>query len=363
MYLFTKTAYADTVVFRTGAEISSVKVSVGKDFLRLIQENGKQKTYDKRDVLKVKFEAVHWAEESNSEREEERLSVETKKGNEWVSLSEEEKISPAGNAASSLIPGFSGLYRTENYFGGALFTVMELGLLNAVISNSASRRTDLLTGQYIQNDLRSASNMLGAVLLADSLFTYFRTENWNEEGKFQGEKAPEYFLETTPFSRLWRSALLPGWGQMYADNSLKGGFMMTIFFISGFVSQIADPSMIKSYEKRQKESDAQYAAVGYPFFERLNPGSDITKIWLIDRFDAKAQIDFYKSDRNRFSAALAAVWIISMVDAYFFSGRNPGEISEKKPVSFRPEIHTDKVNEFGTVKNETVMKGSLIYRW
>lgn len=82
---------------------------------------------------------------------------------EWVS--EDEKKSPAGNGAMSLIPGFSGLYRTENYFGGALFTFMELGLLKTVIGSSVIRKTDWLTRQYIQNNFRSFSNMLGAVLL------------------------------------------------------------------------------------------------------------------------------------------------------------------------------------------------------
>lgn len=372
LYFLLHAIYADTLIFRTGEEVSSVKAAVGQNFIRVNQEDGKQKVYDKKDVLKVKFEAVHWKKESDSEKdefpEEKRLSIEAKKGNEWVQLSEEEKISPAGNAALSLIPGFSGLYLTENYFGGALFTLMELGLLKTVVGSSVIRRTDWLTRQYIQNDFRSYSNMLGAVLLADFALTYFRTENWNEEGKFQGERAPDYYPPTAPLSRLWRSALIPGWGQIYAGNSVKGGFMITVFFISGFMSQSADPSVIKSYKKEMKESDIEYAAFAYPYSDRYSiqqiTDFDFTKIWLIDHFDAKSQIDFYRFDQNRFSTILCAVWVISMIDAYFFNGRNPAEISEKeKRLSFRPEMYAGRVNELGTVKNETVMKGSLIYHW
>ncbi|HNF24325.1 MAG TPA: DUF5683 domain-containing protein [Leptospiraceae bacterium] len=372
LYFLLHAIYADTVIFRTGRENSSVKAAVGQDFIRVNEEDGKQKVYDKKDVLKVKFEAVHWKKESDSEKnefpEEKRLSIEAKKGNKWVQLSEEEKISPAGNAALSLIPSFSGLYRTENYFGGALFTFMELGLLKTVLGSSVIRRTDWLTRQYIQNDFRSYSNMLGAVLLADFAFTYFRTENWNVEGKFQGEKAPDYYPPTAPLSRLWRSALIPGWGQIYAGNTFKGGFMMTVFFISGFISQIADPSVIKSYKKEMKESDIEYAAFAYPYSDRYSiqqiADADITRIWLTDRFGAKSQIDFYRFDQNRFSTVLGAVWVISMIDAYFFSGRNSAESSEKeKSLSFRPEINTEKVKDSGTLKNETAMKGSLIYHW
>lgn len=94
---------------------------------------------------------------------------------------------------------------------------------------------------------------------------------------------------------------------------------MTAFFISGFISQIADPYAIKSYKKEIRESDIQYALYAYPFSiaDHLRSGSDMTKLWLLDRFDAKSQIDFYRFDQNRFSTILYAVWGISMIDAFF----------------------------------------------
>ncbi len=169
--------YSDTVHFKSGKEYQNVRVRVLKERLNIQHKDGRQEFFSKQEVHRVRFEAVVWpvlvpppvkgkeavkpqdsdkkeeVKSADQISEEERLAEETKEGNEWVERPEEDKINPWGNGALGLIPGYSGLYRTKNYWTGAMFTLLEFGFIGygTSIASTNSKKADSVGTDKGQN--------------------------------------------------------------------------------------------------------------------------------------------------------------------------------------------------------------------
>jgi len=180
--------FADMVVLRSGQKMENVKVTIGADKITVKTEDGRTEIYKKGSVKNVRIMPVHWkmnfstflknlkkiekpkividkndaeakrlAEEEEKKRleeekrladeeerklaeeEKERVAKASEKGSDWEPRAEEDLISPGGNAAFGLIPGYSGLYRTKNYVGGGIFSFLEVAALANVMDYSTAK--------------------------------------------------------------------------------------------------------------------------------------------------------------------------------------------------------------------------------
>jgi len=211
IFFFTTSGlFADMVVLRSGQKMENVKVSIGPDKITVKTEDGRTENYKKSSVKNVKIIPVHWkmsfsaflkglkkiekpkiektdsdeekkrkeaeekrlAEEEErrlAEEEKERVAKASEKGSDWEPRAEEDLISPGGNAALGLIPGYSGLYRTKNYVGGGIFSFLEVAaFVNALDYLTEKRMAHKATGNdmvdlYMYQVMSAPNNSFGSL--------------------------------------------------------------------------------------------------------------------------------------------------------------------------------------------------------
>ncbi|HNF26564.1 MAG TPA: DUF5683 domain-containing protein [Leptospiraceae bacterium] len=350
---------ADVMIFKSGREISNVRTFVGRGSVSVSFEDGRTETVSKRDLKKFRFETAIWKRNESAEgqhSEEERLSEQAKDGNEWVERPEDEKISPLGNAALGLIPGYSGLYRTENYSGGLGFTVIEIGLVGLLASYSVPAGNENSDAKAVRNSqLSTAAGGLGAVLLMDSMFSYYSAKNWNE-GRYQGKKADPYARPTTVFSRFWRSALIPGWGQVYAGNTVKGGFFLGIAGLLGAGILSLNPVRNNAEEKVKNNENMVMYALTAP---SSSSSAGLLRISFNQYNSSKVELDSRKEEESMILSGIALLWMLNIADAVFFSGKKAEETAEKRLI-FQPEFRMNRVMNAGL---ETNIGGRISWNW
>ncbi len=150
---------ADRVSLKNGKVIENVKTTIEKSAVKLKYENGKVESLSKSEVKSLKIAAVQWkpiapatpgtagptAEQLAKEAEEEkaRVAEASERGDEFTPRADEELVSPWGNFALGLIPGYSGLYRTQNTGRAITFSVLEtMALFYAADVTTAKRAGD-----------------------------------------------------------------------------------------------------------------------------------------------------------------------------------------------------------------------------
>ncbi len=346
---------ADTVIFKSGKEYKNVRTSVQREYVSVSHKDGTDETVLKKDLRKISFAPSVWKkEEPARERlsEEDRLSEVAKEGNEWVERPEEEKISPLGNGALGLIPGYSGLYRTENYYGGAAFTFIELGLVGFISSKSSPSQNEDSNAKAVRNSqLSTGTGGLCAVLLMDSMFSYYSARNWNE-GKYQGQKTDPYARPTTGFSRFWRSALIPGWGQIYAGNTVKGGFFLGLAGLFGAGLLSVNPVKNNAEEKVKNNENLLIYSLSASSLSLL-------RITFNQYNSSRVELDSRKEEESMILSGIALIWMLNIADAVFFSGKKADETAEKHLI-FQPEFRMNRVMNAGVEAN---IGGSISWSW
>ncbi|MCB1145111.1 MAG: hypothetical protein KDK54_22905, partial [Leptospiraceae bacterium] len=181
----------------------------------------------------------------------------------------------------------------------------------------------------------------------DAYFGYASAEKWNS-GTFTGDKFPE--KETHPLSRLWRSALIPGWGQFYSGEPLKGGLFLASFLIlDTTLGSVSDKLNGVRYEKQVYNQIAPISA--------FVSGSDNTpSIYLSYRnLELTSLEKRYQTERGQILTLAGIFYLYNLLDAYFNSGTNPTEPEES--LSFRPFLFKNEDKFLST--RDTVFGGSL----
>ncbi len=415
---------ADTVKLKNGKILDNVKSKIEKDAVIVKYENGKSESLPKSSISSIKVAAIDWKKkevppipsnldakaqeearklaelEAAKEAEEERLRVAeaSAKGAEWTPRSDEEHISPWGNFALGLIPGYSGLYRTGNKWGGGAFTFLEtiavLGVADAygakrvagnplsdgyagfglIGLNPETRSTPIgtvlsnlilvqgfqlygyeggITGQPIAEIGQAANSegslvkeqsrraaVLGFILIMDGIASYFSATAWNE-GTFGGEKDPNFVRPTRPIDRVFRSAFLPGWGQAYGGNSVKGYTWM-----AGAVGLLANAGAKETAVTEAQRSYRQYSGFvsGLIGSQSGISADPITNSFLSSYLIGTPGFDNLSSAvaaRNQAWSMYGAFWFLNLIDAYFFSGKN-----DTSRVSFVPSFQYVPVGLF-----------------
>ncbi|TGL33984.1 hypothetical protein EHQ52_05500 [Leptospira koniambonensis] len=374
---------ADTVYLKSEEKIENVKAKIGPEYLELSLENGKSVSLPKGAWKLLKIQPVLWTKKVPNALEElqERNRVEqlSEKGNIFTPRAEEDKISPTSNFFLGLIPGYSGLYRTENYWGAGTFTVLELAALANLVSLSS--REGLHGGAFQGNTSATGSSqnaqdtifgeaILGLLLLTDGVASSIMASSWNE-GTYSGEPIRFSPKKTDWYSRAFRSLLFPGWGQIYAEESYKGITFLTLG-VSLLAAGIYQDDQIRT-ERRDYQSDksrveSRYLsgtlfANSYPYIPfRLDEPQFLYNIMKADH--SKESLDDAKVERGRIWGALAAIWTVSLLDAIFFSG-NKDKLSSGVRFNFRvqPNSQVYETRAMGMSASNTEYFAELKYNF
>ncbi|TGK01976.1 hypothetical protein EHQ53_14665 [Leptospira langatensis] len=133
-----------------------------------------------------------------------------------------------------------------------------------------------------------------------------------------------------PYKALWRSAVIPGWGQFYSDRSFQGVIFPTLFAAAAYVT----------YDKYRlyKEAVQEYGNIGNPYSKTnliftlsghpisipSTPTSPLAA-YLSDKY-SPSQIKLKREEADRdfkeYQGALlvlGGVYLINLIDSFFFA--------------------------------------------
>jgi hypothetical protein len=386
-------SYADGVFLKNGREIPNVKTTIDKTSVRIKYESGKTEILSKSEIKSLKISIVNWkpskptppkvedtstdqqtkADESKSkedtlvpnpietdEEEQERMRVAeaSEKGEEFIPRADEDIINPWGNFARGLIPGYSGLYKTEDTKTAITFSTLEIAaLLYALdLQTATKQRTGYdslypggflvfgaqaannpgssiypvesfllysvvvesrfygyqggLTGNdYVSPNTFQAANRdlmeqrsaalagLGLLLGADAISSYFAADSWNE-GSFGGSTSKDFVKSTKPSSRLFRSTFLPGWGQVYGGDKGKG-YSWMVGGILLFANAIrSETHVLEARDNYQRNKDSQSLNFVVPFLPdngALSSGEKLQRNLLFSYLASEPKFDALES--------------------------------------------------------------------
>ncbi|TGM36786.1 LIC11435 family protein [Leptospira biflexa] len=145
--------------------------------------------------------------------------------------------------------------------------------------------------------------------------------------KIISKEIPEDYYETPYFSTLWRSTVIPGWGQKYIDGKNWKLYVYPAIALS------AAAVYANSYNRFiSARSDYQSAVLlGVVLAER----ADTQVLWLLNRTNAEASFNRAKTELGVIQAGagiLGAFLIYNLVDSYFSAKRNVASYEPGIPI-------------------------------
>ena len=121
--------------------------------------------------------------------------------------------------------------------------------------------------------------------------------------------------EHTGFSRLWRSAILPGWGQLQAERPAKAA----VFFFGSLFTAAAAAGYAADSTRHQRRYDS---AVLFGFLAPELPAESVALPGLLAFDRATSAREKGHSAQRRYAAGgslLALAFLTNLADAYFFN--------------------------------------------
>lgn len=202
---------------------------------------------------------------------------------------------------------------------------------------------DTDTGIYdlvLENPRNKTLTVKQRVVLSDSKE---RAANFaKRQERIIRKEIPEDYYETPYWSTLWRSSVLPGWGQKYIDGKNWKLYVYPVIALS------AAAVYANSYNRfLSARSDYQSAVLLGVF---LAERADTQLVWLLNRNNAEVSFNRAKSELGVIQAGagiLGAFLIYNLVDSYFSAKRNVA--------SFEPGFPLGNENQrvYATVVPET----------
>ncbi|MCW7466410.1 hypothetical protein EHQ96_16465 [Leptospira levettii] len=187
---------------------------------------------------------------------------------------------------------------------------------------------DTDTGIYdlvLENPRNKTLTVKQRVVLSDSKE---RANNFaKRQEKIIRKEIPEDYYETPYWSTLWRSSILPGWGQKYIDGKDWKLYVYPAIAISA-VAVYAN-----SYNRfLAARSDYQSAVLlGAILADR----ADTQVLWLLNRNNAETSFNRAKSELGVIQVGagiLGAFLIYNLVDSYFSAKRNVASYEPGFPI-------------------------------
>lgn len=422
---FTAPISADTVMLKSGVVEDNVKTIITRTSVLTEFEDGRHVEHAKSEVRTVRIRPIEWkkvkavsAEEEQKfrEAEERRIAQATAEGDTWEARPEDQKISPWGNFGLGLIPGYSGLYRTEKTGAAIAMSIFSgLAFANAVDVAKAKKETNTagfvsmymlfnMTGsggssgpspQMLFIELSSFSSiskehtlkggltgrtlvspgatpaiqrhtdatvqataglLLLAALASNSISSYLSADSWNE-GSYTGQKGEP---PTTTGSRMVRSLVFPGWGQIYAGNRTKGWVFAGVGLGLLAYELSREQNAIRAIKRYEDTSNSFPNAIILPNIFVRDPVASVQlqqkmiPMLLMKQMHVRNDVKKAMADRGHAFAALAGFWAYNVVDSAFWTGR------EKKTVSLVPDLAYLPGSVFGSpTESRFELRGGL----
>ncbi|TGL63982.1 hypothetical protein EHQ58_00045 [Leptospira ognonensis] len=177
---------------------------------------------------------------------------------------------------------------------------------------------DFDTGVYdlvLENPRKKALNVNKRVVLSDSKEKAERFANRQE--RILKKEVDEDYYASPYWSTIWRSALVPGWGQTYIDGQSWKLYVYPVITL-GIAGAYAS-----SYNKFLSARSAYGDAVLLGFL--LSENVDTQLFWLLNRNTAQTNFNQAKQELNtvQTGAGVFGLFIVyNLVDAYFSARRN-----------------------------------------
>jgi hypothetical protein len=137
----------------------------------------------------------------------------------------------------------------------------------------------------------------------------------------KGDTSKYHFvMKKSPMGAVWRSLILPGWGQIYTENYWKSPMFMgaagvLVYFIWDNHNKFVD----KSYEVKN--------------MKRNSPDNPNLEILISQR-------ETYRDNRDRNGLLLLGVYVLSAVDAFVDAHLFDFDVSDKVNLSLFPDFYT-----------------------
>ncbi len=120
---------------------------------------------------------------------------------------------------------------------------------------------------------------------------------------------------------VWRSAIIPGWGQWHNENKIKGSIFFVTFF--GTIGLMAS-----SYNKFKAAERSYLASSQSVLLYPSNPS--LVGFGYLNSLSHQSQYQSQANQVKSISIGLAAIYLINLVDAYFFSDKPSTALFEQK---------------------------------
>lgn len=308
-FLSASSIFSETILLKNGGNIKG-KVK-GQNAQNLIVEtpDGKSQEISKSKVLKVVYKEVSDADLNNIRREEEakaknQLEVEKKKSSEL-----EKKI-------------------------------QELEKKLAGQSTSQESEKEIAEKKRLEEEKKKAEDKKREE--EKRLQEAKRQEDERESNKF-----PEQYNRA---SYLWRSAILPGWGQWKKDEKIKSSLFFFGMILSGGAAYKYDSDFDRAQSSLTKRES----------FSLLLPAGELK--FFVYQGIQKDRSDSVKASNNTFKASLflGVLYMINLIDAYFYGDISTGK-NLNNPYHLKTGIATNAFQSSVGQKKESNF--TIQYTW
>lgn len=153
---------------------------------------------------------------------------------------------------------------------------------------------------------------------------------------------------------IWRSALIPGWGQFHNDRKIKGSIL--------FVTYLGTIGLLASSYNKFKASENHYLSASRTIY--LYPSDPL--LVGIGTMNAMSLHSNYQSQANTvksISIGLAAFYIFNLFDAYFFNNKSPTAFLEQKNNGLFLNAYMQPYSSNSSYSYERVISASYTWRF
>ncbi len=142
----------------------------------------------------------------------------------------------------------------------------------------------------------------------------------------------KYVMTKSPTGALWRSFVLPGWGQIYVESYWKA----PIFFLGAGTLAYFSFWNSSKYQTDQLLYDKT----------KQNDPTNKTKLDSLDRYK-----EYYRNNRDQCIFYIGLTYILSAVDAYVGAHLYDFDVSEKLSMRIEPYYNINRYNAYGLTFN------------
>ncbi len=282
--------FADLITYRNGQQLECILADQNRQSI-FVKKDGKTITISKKDIRKIKFGVV-------------KSEVEKSKAKEKKLKEMQARVTKAKKAgiSSDRVENLMSLLEDE-----VLKESLEMAEEQKRRSELALSLTEELEGGEAREEERRRQERISAAR-GDKIFT------------------------SGPRNALWRSALIPGWGQYYNLRNTKAGALFSSSLLSAITYGAARSAWSSARSRLQSANDQAL------FLPHTGPVLPLAYINYQDAQKANSDMSTYGSVANGAAILMGVIYIYNLIDAYFLFGALPEELAQTAPSYSAPII-------------------------